>query len=82
LLIGFMDGVCCPCVWFVVLVGARVFAFFTALRASTSLPIACAGFCWGGRLVAQLCAASTRTKDGKKPLVDCGFMTHLANEAV
>jgi dienelactone hydrolase len=60
----------------------RFFAFFTASCASTSLPIACAGFCWGGKLVAQLCAASARTEDGKKFLVDCGFMAHPANLAV
>lgn len=53
----------------------RIFAFFAALRSSTSLPMGAAGFCWGGKYVTLLCQDSEKTSSGK-PLLDCGFTAH------
>ena len=39
------------------------------------LPIGQAGFCWGGKYTALLCADTEKTPDGKS-LIDCGFTAH------
>jgi len=53
-------------------------SFFSALRTSTDLPIGAAGFCWGGRIVTDLC----RTAPNGQPLIDAGFAAHPSNLAV
>ncbi|KAL2353560.1 dienelactone hydrolase [Cryomyces antarcticus] len=49
----------------------RIFNFFRTLRLAEAkdLPLGCAGFCWGGYWVMQLCADKTDA-------VDCGFTAH------
>lgn len=55
----------------------KVMDFFKALRADEAkdLPVGTAGFCWGGKLVTELCWDATKTNDGKR-LVECGFVAH------
>lgn len=53
----------------------RIFAFFSSLRPSTSLPVGAAGFCWGGKYVALLCQDAEKSSSGTS-LLDCGFTAH------
>jgi len=57
-----------------------VYAFFHALRTAqgADLPVGCAGFCWGGKYVFELCSDSEKAANGKS-LVDCGFTAHPSN---
>lgn len=60
------------------LVRPRVISFFRGLASShPGLPVATAGYCWGGQWVVELCKNSEdqRNEDGK-PLVVCGFTAH------
>lgn len=50
-------------------------AFFTALRASTTLPVGAAGFCWGGKHTLLLSHKTNFTEQGR-PLIDAGFTGH------
>jgi dienelactone hydrolase len=51
--------------------------FMTSVRQNEgrTLPIAVAGFCWGGKHVLNL-AHGARTPDGKDLLIDAGFTAH------
>lgn len=55
----------------------KVYEFFKSLKENEggNLPVGCAGFCWGGPFVAELCWDQMKTKDGKR-LVECGFTAH------
>ncbi|MCJ1465558.1 hypothetical protein MMC07_004176 [Pseudocyphellaria aurata] len=60
----------------------RVHGFLKGLRAADpGLPLGAAGFCWGGKVVAVLCADEQRTDDGRS-LLDAGFVAHPANMTV
>lgn len=59
----------------------RIFAFFSSLRSSTSLPIGAAGFCWGGKYVTLLCQDTEKSSSGKS-LLDCGFTAHPSQLAL
>lgn len=54
----------------------RVRAFLDSLRRNeaAALPIGCAGFCWGGKIVLLL--AGEDAKAAGKPLMDVGFTAH------
>ena len=58
----------------------RMTAWFTALRAQTSLPIGAAGFCWGGLHAIMLAQdrPDVKTSSGK-PFVDACFAAHPSN---
>lgn len=59
--------------------GPRIFKFLKDLKSNEAkdLPVATAGFCWGGKFVTQFCwdGEENRTKDGKRITV-CGFVAH------
>jgi dienelactone hydrolase len=62
----------------------RVTSFLKGVRSdetTKSLPVATAGFCWGGYYTVQLCHDTEKTDDGR-PLQDCGFTAHPSNLAV
>jgi dienelactone hydrolase len=63
----------------VAIVQPRVKAFFTALRASTTLPIGSSGFCWGGFYTFQLTHKAMFLGEGGKPLIDVGYTAHPSN---
>lgn len=53
----------------------RIYDFFRALRASTSLSVGAAGFCWGGKWVTLMAHGQDRTEDGR-PLIDAAYTAH------
>jgi len=58
------------------LVRPRVVNFFRGLQAShPELPVAAAGYCWGGQWVVELCS-NKEEYAANKPLVACGFTAH------
>lgn len=66
-------GVCWP----------RMTSWFNALREDTSLPIAAAGFCWGGLYAIMLThdRDDVRTAKGR-PFVDASFAAHPSSVSV
>lgn len=60
----------------------RVTSFMKAVRENegASLPIAAAGFCWGGQHVMSL--ARGETASNGKPLVDACFTAHPSNLSI
>ena len=58
--------------------GPKIHAFFKALAENEAkdVNVGIAGFCWGGKFVTELCWDEVRTENGKKRLVDCGFIAH------
>lgn len=68
--------------------GPRIYAFVRAVRASTPLPLFAAGFCWGGKWTALLCAptlpaflpasasAAGAAGPAEQPLLAAGFTAH------
>ena len=65
----------------------KVTSFLQSIRSTEEgarLPIAVAGFCYGGPFVMKLASNSvdTRTPDGKQPLVDAFFTAHPSNLSV
>jgi dienelactone hydrolase len=59
------------------LVRPRVVNFFRGLQAShPELPVAAAGYCWGGQWVVELCSSKEEYVVDGKPLVACGFTAH------
>ncbi|OJI81262.1 hypothetical protein ASPTUDRAFT_812542 [Aspergillus tubingensis CBS 134.48] len=55
--------------------------FFTAVRRNegANLPIAAAGFCWGGQHTVYLAHGEEEDKVDGKPLIDAGFTGHPSN---
>lgn len=55
----------------------RILSFIKALKANEAkvLPIATAGFCWGGKFVTELCKDQVKADDGGR-LTECGFTAH------
>lgn len=68
-----------PWLWYTRKAAARpkIFKFLEDVRnqEAANLPIAVAGFCWGGQHVVELCWDEQKTQDGKR-LIDCGFTAH------
>lgn len=59
------------------LVRPRVINFFRGLQSShPELPVAAAGYCWGGQWVAELCSNREEYTVEGKSLVVCGFTAH------
>ena len=59
------------------LVRPRVIKFFRSLQSShPELPVAAAGYCWGGQWVVELCSNKKEYTVEGKPLVVCGFTAH------
>jgi dienelactone hydrolase len=59
------------------LVRPRVIKFFHGLQSShPELPVAAAGYCWGGQWVVELCSNKEEYMVDGKPLVVCGFTAH------
>ncbi|KAI4845886.1 hypothetical protein E4T44_05371 [Aureobasidium sp. EXF-8845] len=59
------------------LVRPRVVKFFQSLQSShPELPVAAAGYCWGGQWVVELCSNKEDYNVEGKPLVVCGFTAH------
>ncbi|OJJ71153.1 hypothetical protein ASPBRDRAFT_154184 [Aspergillus brasiliensis CBS 101740] len=58
--------------------------FFTAVRQNegTNLPIAAAGFCWGGLHTVYLAHGKEEDKVNGKPLIDAGFTGHPSNLSI
>jgi len=58
-------------------------SWFSALRLDVSLPIAAAGFCWGGLHTVMLTHDRTDTKlPSGRPLIDASFIAHPSDLAV
>jgi len=62
---------------------ARVETFFKALRTheAIELPVAAAGFCWGGQWVVELCSDQVKAANGKS-LIDVGYTAHPSHVKV
>ncbi|KAI5256715.1 hypothetical protein E4T42_01383 [Aureobasidium subglaciale] len=59
------------------LVRPRVYKFFRGLQSShPDLPVAAAGYCWGGQWVVELCMNDEDCAVDVKPFVVCGFTAH------
>jgi dienelactone hydrolase len=59
------------------LVRPRVVNFFRGVRSShPGLPVAAAGYCWGGQWVVELCSNKEEYAVDGRPLVTCGFTAH------
>jgi len=56
---------------------AQIGKFFQDLRSNqaSKLPIAAAGFCWGGKWVVEMCADTFKTEDGRG-VMDVGYTAH------
>jgi dienelactone hydrolase len=59
--------------------GPRVYNFLTALKENEAkdLPVATAGFCWGGQFVTKICWDLEQNHlSGGKRITECGFVAH------